>query len=84
MPDFASLPEGSDVAVEIYGGAVTLRLRGDLPRVYVERFTYVSFDAEEHARAAFLLLWREVESMESASDVERAAKQWYERESASR
>ena len=28
MPDLNSLPEGADVAVELYGGAVTLRLDG--------------------------------------------------------
>ena len=30
MPDFNSLPESADIAVELYGGAVTLRLDGEL------------------------------------------------------
>jgi hypothetical protein len=82
MPDFSVLPEGSDVAVELYGGAVTLRLRGDLLRVYVERFTYQTFVSEKSARAAFLSLWREVERMESVIEIEQAAREWYERQAA--
>lgn len=79
MPDFDHLPEGSDVTVEIYGGAVTLWLRGDRRRVYVERFTYRTFTNEDDARAAFLSLWREVEALDSPAAVERAALQWHER-----
>ena len=79
MPDFGSLPEGADIAVELYGGAVTLRLDGAQRRIYVRRFEFVSFASDEEARHRFLTLWREVESLDSASEVERAADEWLER-----
>src|SRR5919198_3385401 len=79
MPDFNSLPESADIAVELYGGAVTLRLDGAQRRVYIRRFEYVSFASDEEARHRFLTLWREVEALDSASEVERAADEWLER-----
>jgi len=79
MPDFNSLPEGADIAVELYGGAVTLRLDGAQRRVYTRRFEFVSFASDEEARHRFLTLWREVESLDSAAGVERAAEEWLER-----
>lgn len=78
MPDVVALPEGADVSVEFYGGAYSLRLDGERRRVYVRRFDYVSFTSEEEARYAFLTLWREVEGLESAVEVERAATRWLE------
>ena len=78
-PDVLALPEGADVAVEFYGGAYSFRLDGEKRRVYVRRFEYVSFASEEEARHAFLTLWREVEGLESAVEVERAAGEWFER-----
>ena len=79
MPDFNSLPEGADIAVELYGGAVTLRLDGAQRRVYIRRFEFVSFATDEEARHRFLTLWREVESLDSAAEVERAADEWLKR-----
>jgi hypothetical protein len=79
MPDFHSLPEGADIAVELYGGAVTLRLDGAQRRVYIRRFEYVSFTSDVEARHRFLTLWREVESLDSAAEVERAAEEWLKR-----
>jgi hypothetical protein len=79
MPDVPALPEGADVAVEFYGGAYTMWLDGGKRRVYVRRFEYVSFASEGEARHAFLTLWREVEGLESAAEVERAGEQWLER-----
>lgn len=79
MPDFNSLPEGADIAVELYGGAVTLRLDGAQRRVYIRKFEYVSFSSDEEARHRFLTLWREVESLDSAAEVERAAEEWLKR-----
>ena len=76
MPDFGSLPEGADIAVELYGGAVTLRLDGAQRRVYIRRFEYVTFSSEEEARHRFLTLWREVEALDSIAEVERAADEW--------
>lgn len=78
-PDFDSLPEGADVSVELYGGAVTLKLDGAQRRVYTRRFEFVSFASDEEARHRFLTLWREVESLDSAAEVERAAEEWLER-----
>lgn len=79
MPDVNSLPEGADIAVELYGGAVTLRLDGAQHRISIRRFEYVSFTSDEEARHRFLTLWREVEVLESAAEVERAADEWLER-----
>ena len=79
MPDFGSLPEGADIAVELYGGAITLRLDGAQRRVYIRRYEFVSFASDEEARHRFLTLWREVEALDSAADVERAADEWLER-----
>jgi hypothetical protein len=76
IPDMAALPEGADVSVEFYGGAYSIRLGGARRRVYVRRFDYVSFSSDEEARYAFLTLWREVERLESAAEVERAATRW--------
>lgn len=79
MPDFRSLPEGANIAVELYGGAVTLRLDGAQRRVYIRKFEYVSFTSDEEARHRFLTLWREVEALDSVTEVERVAGEWLER-----
>lgn len=79
MPDIPKLPEGADVAVELYGGACVLRLDGGQRRVYVRRFRYAPFASEAEARKAFLELWREVERLASHADVEAAAELWVER-----
>ena len=79
MPDFGSLPEGADIAVELYDGAVTLRLDGAQRRVYIRRFEFVSFSSDEEARHRFLTLWREVEALGSIAEVERAAEEWLKR-----
>ncbi len=78
-PVFNSLPEGADIAVEIYNGAVTLRLDGVQRRIYIRRFEFVSFASDEEARQRFLTLWREVEALDSAAEVERAADEWLEK-----
>ena len=80
MPDISALPDGSDVAVELYGGACTLRLDGESHRVYVRRFHCAGFDSHEEARRAFLDLWREVERLGSAEEVEQAVERWLERQ----
>jgi hypothetical protein len=80
MPDISVLPDGSDVAVELYGGACTLRLDGENHRVYVRRFHYASFASQGEARRAFLELRREVEWRGSAEEVESAAERWLERQ----
>jgi hypothetical protein len=79
MPDITALPDGADVAVELYGGTCTLRLDGENRRVYVRRFHYASFASQEEARRAFLELWREVGRRASAEEVERVADGWLER-----
>ena len=78
MPDIDALPDGSGVAVELYGGACTLRLDGESHRVCVRRFHYSSFDSQEEARQAFLDLWREVERLGATEEVKRAAERWVE------
>ncbi len=77
-PDLFSLPEGADLSVELYGGALSLWLDGGLHRVYVRRFEYISFGTDEEARYAFSRLWREVEHLESPAEVERATDRWLE------
>lgn len=79
MPDLFKLPEGADVAVELYGGACSLWLDGGRRRVYVRRFLYAPFTSEEGARRAFLELWRDVERLGSPAEVEGAAELWLER-----
>ena len=75
-PDVFSLPEGSDVTVELYGGACSLWLDGTRCRVHVRRFDYAGFPTEEEARHAFMRLWREVERLESPSEIELTAERW--------
>ncbi len=79
MPEFNSLPQGEDIAVELYNGAITLRLDGAQRRVYIRRFEFVSFSSDEEARHRFLTLWREVEALDSVAEVERAADEWFEK-----
>ena len=61
-------------------GACTLRLDGENNRVYVRRFHYAGFTTQGEARQAFFDLWREVERLGSAEEVERAADGWLERQ----
>jgi hypothetical protein len=82
MPDLGKLPEAADVAVELYGGAVTLRLGGATRRVYTRRFDYFTYRTDEEARHAFLTLWREGEGLDSSDAVARAAAEWLERQRA--
>lgn len=79
-PDIFSLPEGSDVTVELYRGTVILRLEGELRRVHIRRFDHVTFPTEEEARHAFMRLWREIEVLESPAQVELEAERWLQRQ----
>jgi hypothetical protein len=76
MPDVRSLPAGADISIEFYGGVCSLWLDGERHRVYIRRFEYASFASGEEALYAFITLWREVEELESAAEVERAAEEW--------
>lgn len=78
MPDLETLPEGADVAVELYGKAILLSLDGLSNRVYTEQFDYVSFPSTEEARAAFSSLWRAVERLDSPGEVAEAVIAWRE------
>lgn len=82
MPDFGRLPESADIAFELYGGAVTLRLDGATRRVHTRRFDYATCRTDEEARHAFLTLWREVERLDSSDAVARVAAEWLERQRA--
>jgi hypothetical protein len=77
-PDLLSLPEGAEAEVTLYGGAITLRLTGYPPRVYIERFEYVTYKDEAEARLNFLQLWRTLENLESSDEVRRVAREWLE------
>jgi len=77
-PDVFSLLEGSDVTVELYGGAGVLRLEGERHRVQLRRFDHVTSSTEEEARHAFMRLWIEVELLASAAQIELAAERWFE------
>ena len=58
VPDFSSLPEGSDVTVELYGGACSLWINGENHRVYDWIFLAVS--ALQVAVGGWLARTREV------------------------
>jgi hypothetical protein len=75
-PDIFNLPEGSDVTVELYGGACVLWLEGGRRRVHIRRFDHITFSSEEEARHAFMRLWREVETLESPAEIQLAAERW--------
>jgi hypothetical protein len=77
-PDVFSLPEGADVTVELDGGTCSLWLDGGRRRVHVRRLDFVPFPSEEEARHAFMRLWRGLEMLESAAEVELAAERWLE------
>jgi hypothetical protein len=78
MPDLETLPEGADVAVELYGKAILLQLDGRSKRIYTERFEFVSFSTSEEARAAFCSLWRDVEALDSPDQVAEFIAAWRE------
>lgn len=65
MPDISAPPDGTDMAVELYGRAYALRPDGENNRLYVRRLHYASFASREEARRAFIDLWREVERLGS-------------------
>ena len=66
------------MTLELFGGAVVLRLEGELRRVHIRRFDHLTFSTEEEARHAFMRLWREIEMMESVAAIELAAERWLE------
>ena len=82
-PDFHKLPAEADVAVELYGGAITLRLDGVRWRVHIDKFDYVPYRSDEEARHALLTLWRAVEHLESAVEVKEAAAEWLRQQTGS-
>lgn len=77
-PDMKTLPEGADVSVELYGGAVKLHLDGERHRVYVARFEYVSFTSQREVRSALTSLWRRLRQLDIITDVEETIRRWYE------
>lgn len=79
MPDVLALVEGADVEVELFGGVVNLRLRGDVSRIYVAKYEYVGFRDEAEARLNFLELWRDVQLLRSPQEVTKAAEGWIAR-----
>lgn len=76
MPDIDGLPEGSDVAVELYGGAIALQLDGLTHRIATGRFRWVHFASEEAARTAFVSLWGRIKLLESVAEVSEAVEAW--------
>lgn len=77
-PNVKELPEGADVSVELYGGAVKFHLDGERHRIYVARFEYVSFPSYGEARAALGSLWQQVKRLDSVPAVEETIRCWYE------
>jgi hypothetical protein len=78
MPQLLSLPEAAEVEVVLYSGAITLRLSAHPPRIYIERFEYLTYKDEAEARLNFLQLWRALEHLESPDEVSREAHNWIE------
>ena len=54
-------------------------MNGENHCFYVRRFHYAGFPSQDEARRASLGLWRKVERLGSAAEVERAAERWLER-----
>jgi hypothetical protein len=77
-PDMTALPDGADVGVKLYGGAVKLHLDGERRRIYVARFEYVSFTSQRETRAALASLWRRLKRLDTIADVEGTIRRWYE------
>lgn len=77
-PDIWTLPENAEVEVQIYGGALTLRLDGWLHRISVERFRWIRFADERITREEFWKLWQELEDLQSPIEVARRAVAWHE------
>ncbi len=77
MPDFDQLPNDAEVGLELWGGAVNLRLDGELRRVYTGQFEFITHADEEQARAAFLNLWKRIELLESIVEVQKAIAAWH-------
>ena len=77
-PDFASLPGGGDVEVELYGGALRLRLDGEQHRVYIARFVYVRVDSYHEALRALGQLWQRVRLLSDVGEIEVAFAAWWE------
>jgi hypothetical protein len=78
MPDVEKLPDGADVAVELYGKAWLLRLDGLSNRVYTGRFEFISFPDAKEARRAFASLWHTIEHLNSPDEISAAADAWRE------
>lgn len=76
MPDINGLQGGSDIAVELYGGAIALQLDGLAHRISTERFRWVHFASEDAARAAFVSLWGRIMLLESVAEVSDTAEAW--------
>lgn len=64
------------MTVELYGGACSLWPDDGRRRIYVHCFDFATSSAEEEARHAFMRLWREVERLESPSEIELTAERW--------
>lgn len=77
-PDFGLLPESSNVELEVWGGAVKLRIDGELRRIYTDRFEYVTYPTEEQTRRAFLGLWQQLERLESIAEVRTTIAAWHQ------
>ena len=77
-PDIGALPEGADIGVELYGGAVKFHLDGERRRIYVARFEYVSFTSHREASAALASLWRQLRRLDTIAEVEETIRRWYE------
>lgn len=82
MPDFDQLPSDAEVGLELWGGAVNLRLDGELRRVYTEQFEFITYADEEQARAAFLNIWKRIKLLESIDEVQKGIAAWHAHEPA--
>ncbi len=76
VPDFSTIPESSDIIIEVYGGALTIRLDGFLHRISFVRFEWVRFTTDTEARVALLELWRAIEGSESIGEAQKKAVTW--------
>lgn len=70
------LPSGAWLTLELFSGAVNFSLDCGQRRVYIDPFTYATYESARQAQDAFLELYGLITSLSAIEDVEDAADAW--------